>query len=229
MDYVEHPMRWRRWIVAFAVLWATVLTVWLGAKWFVGTVNGQWLVAATLVPVVVVSGFGAKYSKRAWKEKQAASMYFERGYDWPTLALRLLYVVAAVGVGLSIVSATPPGSSNSKRSYHNSISWGNRDQYGRLVADFTAGRLGRETALPWPVREIAFDGVAHRRCSPVGDGDTECVLFLLTDRDFAGTWGAGYAYYPKSPDQYADPTVRTIGDHRARPVRQLRNGWWWVA
>jgi hypothetical protein len=98
-----------------------------------------------------------------------------------------------------------------------------RSDLARLADDYRAGRIDDDTALPWRLRFLSIDGLAHPRC---GFGHKDCALFLLMWQDWRHESGMGFAYYPTPPGPEA--AIVTAEGDVGQPVRDLGAGWWLV-
>jgi hypothetical protein len=103
-----------------------------------------------------------------------------------------------------------------------------RGDLAQLAADYQAGRIGGDAALPWPLRFLSVDGRAHRRCGSADPqtGRKDCALFLLLWQDWRAESGIGFAYYPTRPGP--DASIVTADGDIGAPVRELGEGWWLV-
>jgi hypothetical protein len=104
-----------------------------------------------------------------------------------------------------------------------------RSDLMRLAADYRAGRIGGDAALPWRLRFLSVDGRVHRRCGLADPraGRTDCALFLLLWLDWRAESGIGFAYYPTRPGP--DASIVTAEGDIGKPVRELGEGWWLVS
>ena len=95
----------------------------------------------------------------------------------------------------------------------------------RLAAEYRAGRIDGDRALPLRLRFLAIDGQASIRCTSKDRG-YGCGLFLLLWQNWRGEAGVGIAYFPVRPD--AGVMIATAPGHVGVPRRELGHGWWLV-
>ncbi|MGI5149391.1 hypothetical protein ACQEVC_24070 [Plantactinospora sp. CA-294935] len=103
-----------------------------------------------------------------------------------------------------------------------------RGDLARLAADYRAGRVNGDTALPWRLRFLSVDGRAHHRCGSTDPqtGRKDCALFLLLWQDWRAESGIGFAYYPTRPGP--DASILTAEGDIGEPVGEFGAGWWLV-
>jgi hypothetical protein len=148
----------------------------------------------------------------------AAGVLAWHGAVRPAVVLSLLAVLTGAALWtLGLPQCTPEGQFRQ-----------HRGDLARLAADYRAGRVDGDTALPWRLRFLSVDGQAHRRCGLADPqtGRKDCALFLLLWQNWRAESGIGFAYYPTRPGP--DASIVTAEGDVGEPVRELGEGWWLV-
>lgn len=128
-----------------------------------------------------------------------------RAYGWAAGAL-----VVALGLGLVV------DSTDWERTYIDTQFRLHRNQLADVAADYRAGSLAQDAALPWGLRHLSHDGRVRA---------SEGVLYLPLWQDWRAESGLGLAYFPSAPARVVD----TAAGDQGKPLRHLGDGWWYIA
>ncbi|MFI5496455.1 hypothetical protein [Actinoplanes sp. NPDC051859] len=93
-----------------------------------------------------------------------------------------------------------------------------RAALAELADDYQAGRLADGWALPTDIRSLCPSGFAYA---------TPTVLFVQLWQNWRAESGTGLAYFA-TPSTEPTPMATASGD-LGHPIRELGDGWWWVA
>jgi hypothetical protein len=103
------------------------------------------------------------------------------------------------------------------------VAW-HHDDLNALAAAYDRGEVREGHKLPWSLRLLSSDDVAHVWSVDRGDDLEPSVLFIQTWQDWRAESGVGLAYLPAGHDTGA--MVRTAEGDGGHATRALGGGWW---
>ncbi|WP_344316678.1 hypothetical protein [Actinoplanes couchii] len=89
---------------------------------------------------------------------------------------------------------------------------------GELAEDYRSGKLPAEPDLPADLRTLCPSGFAYAN---------DTVLFVQVWENWRSESGIGLGYFTQPPT--GRPRVTTADGDYGYPVREVGDGWWWVA